>query len=89
MWCDENKMTTNDDKTKSMLITMYQKFQKPPVKQLHVFIRDHKLEVVGLETLLGGKYKPKLNLVVPCRHFITVSMALARIRQIKPFLTLN
>ncbi len=46
MWCDENIMATNDHKTKSMLITTYQKFYKLHIKQLHVFIRDHELQVV-------------------------------------------
>ncbi len=40
-------------KTKSMLITTYQKFDKLHIKQLHVFIRDHELEVVRVEKLLG------------------------------------
>ncbi len=38
MWCDENRMATNDQKNKSMLITTYQKFYKLPIKQLHVFL---------------------------------------------------
>ncbi len=50
MWCDENRMATNDQKTKSMLITT---FYKLPIKQLHVFIRDYKLEFVRVEKILG------------------------------------
>ncbi len=32
MWCDGNRMATNDEKTKSMLITTYLKFYKLPIK---------------------------------------------------------
>ncbi len=53
MWCDENRMATNVQKTKQMLITTYQNFYKLPIKQLHVFIRDYKLELVRVEKLLG------------------------------------
>ncbi len=38
MWCDENRMATNDQKTKSMLITTYHNIYKLSIKQLHVFI---------------------------------------------------
>ncbi len=34
MWCHENRMATNDQKTKSMLITTYQNFYKLPIKQV-------------------------------------------------------
>ncbi len=53
MWCHENRTATNDQKTKSMLITIYQILYKLPIKQLHVFIRDSKLEFVRVEKLLG------------------------------------
>ncbi len=46
-------MATNDQKPKSMLITTYQKLYKLPIQQLHIFIRDYKLEFVRVEQLLG------------------------------------
>ncbi len=60
MWCDENRMATNDQKTKSMLIT-YQKFYKLPTKQLRVFIRDYKIEFVRIEQLLGESIDQNLT----------------------------
>ncbi len=53
MWYDENRMATNDEKTKSLLITTYQKFYKLPIILLYVFIRHHKLEVVRVDKLMG------------------------------------
>ncbi len=69
-------------KTKSMLITTYQIFYKLHIKQLHIFIRDHELEVVRIEKLLGVNidqnltWKPHTDTV-----YKTVSMVLAKFRQ--------
>ncbi len=56
MWYDENRMATNDEKTKSLLITTYQKLYKLPIILLYVFIRHHKLEVVRVDKLMGVRH---------------------------------
>ncbi len=78
MWCDENRMATNDQKIKSMLITTYQKFYKLPIKQLHVFIRDYELEFDRVEKLLGESIGQNLTWKSHTdKKFKTVGMALA------------
>ncbi len=57
IWCDENRMATNDQNTTSMLRTTYQKFYK----QLNVFIWDYKLKVVRVEQLLGVSIDQNLS----------------------------
>ncbi len=90
IWCDENRMATNDQKTKSKLITTYQKFYKLPIKQLHVFIRDYKLEFVRVEKLLGVSIDQNLTWKsYTDKKIKTVSMVLAKFRQIKPFLPVD
>ncbi len=90
MWCDENRMATNDPKTKSMLLTTYQKFYKLSIKQLHVFIRDYKLEFVRLEKLLGVSIDQNLTWKLHTyKVFKTVSIVLAKFRQIKPLLPVD
>ena len=86
-WCDENRMAKNAEKTKCMLITTYQKLYRLPVKELEVTIENMQLKNIQHEKLLG---------VVIDQHLCwkqhvdkvhrTVSMLLARFRQIKPFL---
>ncbi len=86
LWCDENRMATNDQKSKSMLIRICQKFYKLPIKQLHVFIRDHKLEVVRVKRLLGVSIDKRLTWKLHTDNvYKTVSMVLAKFRKIKPF----
>jgi len=86
-WCDRNKMAKNTEKTKSMLITTYQKYYKLPVKELTVTLGNLTLQKVKSEKLLGVtidqtlSWKPHID-----RVHKTVSMCLAKFRQIKPFL---
>ncbi len=90
MWYHENRMATNDQKTKSMLITTYQNFYKLHIKQLHVFIRDYKLEFVRVDILLGVSIDQNLTWKSHTdKVFKTVSMVLANFRQIKPFLPVD
>ncbi len=90
MWCDENGMAINDQKTKSMLITTYQKFYKPPIKQLHIFIRDYKHEFVRVKKLLGVSVDQNLSRKSHTdKGFKSVSIVLEKFRQIKPFLPVD
>ncbi len=77
-------------KTKSMLITTYQKFDKLHIKQLHVFIRDHELEVVRVEKLLGVNIDQTLPWKSSTEKvYKTVSVVLVKFRKIKPFLPVD
>ncbi len=86
-WCDDNRMAVNTDKAKAMLITTYQHFHKLPAKQLQIYINDQELQNVRVEKLLGVNidqnmsWKPHTG-----RLHRTISMILARFKQIKPFL---
>ncbi len=45
-WCNANQITINTDKTKSMLVTTYQRYNKHPVKDLKIRLGGHPLEAV-------------------------------------------
>lgn len=86
-WCDDNKMVPNTDKTKALLVTTYQRYHKLDVKQLNVFLDGKMIKNVKVEKLLGVKVDQNLS----WRSHVdkvhsTVSMILARFRQIKPLL---
>ncbi len=85
--CDTNKMAINADKTKCMLLTITQRFNRLNVKELNITIGNKKLDQVTTENLLGIKidqflsWKGQINKV-----HSRVSRLLGRFRQIKPFL---
>ncbi len=85
--CDTNKIAINADKTKCMLLTTTQRFNRLNVRELNITIGNKKLDQVTTESLLGIKidqflsWKDKINKV-----HSRVSRLLGRFRQIKPFL---
>ncbi len=54
-WCDTNIMAINADKTKCMLLTTTQRFNRLNVKELNITIGSKKLDQVTTENLLGIK----------------------------------
>ncbi len=86
-WCEDNRMVINTDKTKSMLITTYQRFNKLPVTELQIWVNDQELQNVKVEKLLGVCIDQNLSWKAHTdKVFKTVSMVLARFRGIKPYL---
>ncbi len=87
IWCDENRMAKKSEKTKVMLVTTKQKLSKLPVKELKIVVDEQMLENVEQAKLLGVIVDQNLTWKghVDKVHK-TVSMLLARFRQIKPFL---
>ncbi len=80
----------NDEQTKSMLITTYQKFHELPLKQLYFFIKDHKLEEARVEKLLGVNIDQNITWKSHTdKVYKTVSMVLTKFRQFKLFLPVD
>ena len=52
-WCKDNNMVINDTKTKTMLVTTYQKLTHLETKELDIYYDELKLENVNSEKLLG------------------------------------
>ncbi len=86
-WCSENNMVVNDTKTKTMLVTTYQKLVHLPTKELDVYYDNTKLENVESEKLLGVKIDKHLSWkdqIDKVAH--TVSSSIALLRRIKMYL---
>ncbi len=86
-WCDTSKMAINADKTKCMILTTTQRFNRLNVKELNITIKNRRLNQVTTENLLGIKvdqflsWKDQISKV-----HSRVSRLLGRFPQIKPFL---
>ncbi len=52
-WCLLNKMVLNIKKTKTILITRYQKLHTLLVKEIDITVNNHSLDCVTSEKLLG------------------------------------
>ncbi len=80
-------MAITADKTKCMLLTTTQRFNRPNVKELNITIGNKKLDQVTTENLQGIKidqflsWKDQINKV-----HSRVSILLGRFQQIKPCL---
>ena len=52
-WCDENRMVVNTEKTKVMVVTIWQKWQHLDKTNVNICIKGDKLQVVESEWLHG------------------------------------
>ncbi len=52
-WCHDNQMTTHGDKTKVILVTIYQKEAKHPNKELHIYNDNNLVKNVYSEKSLS------------------------------------
>ncbi len=60
-WCMDNNMADNQDKSKAMIITTYQKATRLETKELDVTYDGSKLQNVDSENLLGIKIDKHLS----------------------------
>ncbi len=60
-WCMDNNMAVNQDKSKAMIMTTYQKTTRLETKELNVTYDDRKLQNVDSENLLGTKNDKNLS----------------------------
>ncbi len=60
-WCMDNNMTVNEDKSKAMIITTYQKPTWLETKERNITYDGSKLQNVDSENLLGIKIDKNLS----------------------------
>lgn len=87
-WCEMNRMVANIEKTKSMLVTTYQKEARLPRTELNIVFNDVTLECVEKDKLLGVVVDKHLT----WRHHVdktaaSVSRGIALLRRIKRYLS--
>jgi hypothetical protein len=90
-WCDTNRMATNSSKTKSMLITTWQKRNSlsPDSRNLSLYLNNECLENVSHEKLLGVHINHNLSWEEHIYHIEkTVNRKIALLRRIKRYLPL-
>ncbi len=86
-WCTDNKMVSNTDTIKAIIITSYQQYNHLNIKELSILLGEDFIQNVKVEKLLGVKVDQNLSWRAHIdKVYSTVSMILARFRQVKPLL---
>ncbi len=86
-WCTDNRMVSNTDKTKAMIITTYQRYNHLNIKELSILLGENFIQNVKVEKLMGVKVDQNLSWRAHIdKVYSTVSVILARFRQVKPLL---
>ncbi len=91
-WCVENRMSTNATKTKSMLITTWQKRLYLPDNQrnLSIVMNNGTLENVTSDKLLGVSIDHNLSWEKHITTIVsTINIKLALLRRIKRYMSLS
>ncbi len=61
-WCTDNKMVSNTDKSKAMIITTYQRYNHLNIKDLSILLVEDFIQNVKVEKLLGVKVDQNLSM---------------------------
>ncbi len=86
-WCTDNQMVSNTNKTKAMIITSYQRYNHFNIREHSILLGVDFIQNVKVEKLLGVKVDQNLSWRAHIdKVYSTVSMILARFRQVKPLL---
>ena len=86
-WCNCNQMVLNTGKTKSSIITTWQKMQHLDQKQLDLYIGHSELQTTNNDKLLGVVIDQHLLFKKHVKKIYTkVSQSIALLRRIKQFL---
>ncbi len=79
----DNKMVSNTDKTKAMIITTDQLYNHLNIKELSILLGEDFIQNIKVETLLGVKVDQNLLWIAHIdKVYFTVSMILTRFRKL-------
>ncbi len=79
--CTDNKIVSNTDKTKAMIITIHQWYNHLNIKELRILLSEDLIQNVKVEKLLGVKVDQNLSWRAHIdKVYSTVSVILARFR---------